>query len=264
MKIKNKKSWYAILVTLMIIGFLIVLTTWILNLVLRDMNDNIGEARYLQAYSAAEWAMELALLKIKQNWYWVYDKLEIDEDTDNDSKILRINKDDQREVLISYDLNSKTNYYSWSLDSFKQVVIPLFYTDISWEEYNISDITLNSNNNENIAWNIISLTWDWIWWVWSIDTSTEWEWKKSDWSFLKQTINFNNWFLDDNTKNYLVVINLDPSNVLDYELESTGKFTKPISKIISSAKIMNYKQNLETTLDNTEFLSILKYSIYSK
>jgi hypothetical protein len=38
----------------MIVGFLIVLTTGVLNLVLREMNDNRGEAKYLQSYSAAE------------------------------------------------------------------------------------------------------------------------------------------------------------------------------------------------------------------
>ncbi len=243
MKIQNKKSWYAILVTLMIIGFLIVLTTWVLNLVLRDMNDNRWQTKYLQAYSAAEWAMELALLKIKQNWYWVYDKLEMDEEIDNDSKILRINKDEQREILISYDLNSKTNSYSWGLASFKQTVIPLFYTDLELEEHKVTDIVLESTNDD-IAWNIISSDWNWIWWTWNINTLTEWKWKNFEWAFLEQSISSNNWFLESNTKNYLVIINLDSTDNLEYELTSTKEFTKPISKIISSAKIMNYKQNL--------------------
>jgi len=40
MRVQNNNSGYTILVTLMIIGFLIVLTTGVLNLVLREMNDN--------------------------------------------------------------------------------------------------------------------------------------------------------------------------------------------------------------------------------
>jgi len=39
--------------------------------------------------------------------------------------------------------------------------------------------------------------------------------------------------------------------------------TKPKTNIISSWEIGSYKQNLETKMNNTEFLNILKYSIYS-
>ena len=97
MKLQNKNSAYTILVSLMIIGFLIVVTTWILNLVLRESRDNKWQWQYLQSYGWAEAAMELALLKIKQNGYWVYDKK-----TDLD-----ILKTPKSKIKISYDLNSK-------------------------------------------------------------------------------------------------------------------------------------------------------------
>ncbi len=264
MKIQNKNSWYTILVTLMIIGFLIVVTTGVLNLVLREMNDNRGEAKYLQAYAWAEWAMELALLKIKQNWYWVYDKVELLENAD--SQILRDDKNNKKEILISYDLNSKTNNYNWSLAPFEQAVIPLFYTELDWTEKKVTNIELTYLNLNNMWWNIISEDWDWIWWDWEIWNTTIWKWKNKMWWFSRIKVNWNWWFLDSFNKNYLVIVNLDNTNNLEFNLISNSgeEFTKPISKIISSAKIWNYKQNLETTLDNTAFLSILKYSIYSQ
>jgi hypothetical protein len=267
MKIQKKNSWYTILVTLMIIGFLIVLTTWILNLVLREMNDNRGEAKYLQTYSAAEWAMELALLQIKNKWYWIYNKIELNESNPN-SKILRNDKDNKKEVLLWYDLNSKTESYTWNLESFEQVIIPLFYIDLAWTEKKVKNIKLNYSGSSSIWWNIVSKYWDWIWGNSIINNSIKWEWRKQDWSYLdKIIINWSAWFLGTYDKNYLIIVNLDSSSDLKFNLESLNNweyFTKPVSKIISSAKIGDYKQNLETTLDNTEFLSILKYSIYSK
>ena len=259
MKIQNTNSWYTILVTLMIIGFLIVITTWILNLVLREMNDNRWAWNYLKAYAWAEAAQELALLQIKKYSYWVYDKKD-------DLEYLKTTKS---KIKISYDLNSKTKSYSWSLKPFEQSVIPLFY--LSWTTVNkITDLKLNILNSNysdksKMAWNIVSKKWDWVWWNKEITDITKGKWRKSDWSFLdKINISGTNWFLDNYDNNYSVVINLDDTNNLDFELTSTQYFTKPISKIISSAKIWNYKQNLETTLDNTAFLSILKYSVYSK
>ena len=264
MKIQNKNSWYTILVTLMIIGFLIVLTTWVLSLVLREMNDNKWVWMYLQAHGWAEWAMELALLKIKKEWYWVYDK------KDN----LDYLETQKSKIQISYDLNSKTKEYSDTLEPFEQSVIPLFYN--SWSQFNnkkVNEILLNitsywSNiDNSQMAWNIISENWDWIWWNNEILSNSKWNWKNNLWWFIGD-ININ-WnasedFLNKYNNNYLVIVNLDIENTLEYKLTSTKEFTKPISQINSSAIIWNYKQNLETRLDNTAFLSILKYSIYSK
>ncbi len=269
MKKNLKKSWYSIIIVLMITGFLLVLTSWVLNLVLRELNDNKWAWNYLKAFAWAEAAQELALLQIKKHSYWVYDKINLSE-TDNRAKILRNQKNDKKEILIAYDLNSKTKVYSWTLEPFKQAVIPLFYikTDDSIEK--IDNLKLKILNNDytdktKMAWNIISKNWDWIWWNNEIDTSTKGKWRKADWHFLAEIkISWNNWFLKKYDNNYLIIINLDPNKNLTYQITSNKYFTKPISNIISQAKIWNYKQNLETTLDNTAFLSILKYSVYSK
>ena len=53
----------------MMIGFLLVLTTSTLNLVLQKMKDGQGRQFYLKAYSAAESSLELALLEIKEHGY---------------------------------------------------------------------------------------------------------------------------------------------------------------------------------------------------
>lgn len=257
MKIQSRNSWYTILLILMIIGFLMVLTTWIFNLLLRELNDNKWEADYLKAYAWAESAMELALLDIKKNWYWFYNKKD-------DLEYLETSKS---KIKFSYDLNSKTDNFSQILEPFEQTVIPLFYEDTSLEE--VKNIELSINNSypdySNMAWNIISWSWAWLWGTWLISANTVWEWRDENWSFISsKKLNWNWNFLDTYNKNYLLIVNLDSYSNLEYKLSSTDEFTKPVSKIFSSAKIWKYRQNLETSLDNSEFLSILKYSIFSK
>jgi len=261
MKIQKKHSWYTILMVLMIIGFLLVVTTWTLNLVLRELKDNKAQWDYLKAFAWAEGALELALLDIKKNWYWYYKKVVFG---DLESKILRDNPNDKKEILISYDLNSKTKTYSGTLEPFKQAVIPLFYID-DLGEHKIDNLKLQIINSfpdsSLMAYNIVSLNWDWLWWKGEINGDILLKWRDFRWNYLEKNLYD---FLQTYDYNYLIVINLNENNNLEFNLSSTQDFTKPVSDIISSAQIMNYKQNLKTALDNTEFLWILKYSLYSQ
>ena len=147
----------------------------------------------------------------------------------------------------------------------------MFY--LSWSvENKAKNINLDIINNSifsdftKMAWNIVSEDWDWVWWNSEIWTVTKVNGKNKDWLFIGNIkINWNGSsdFLNKYNKNYLILINLDPSKDLNFNLSSSDYFTKPLSKILSSASSWRYKQNLETTLDNTEFLSILKYSVFS-
>lgn len=268
---KNNKSWYSIVISIIMVGFLIILTSGVFNLVLSELNDSKWRSNYLKAYAAAEWALELWLLNVKNKWYWYYDK--IDNTVNDKSIILSSNPLDStklkksRDVIISYDNDSKINDYTWNISSLGYDIIPLFYLDDSWEQ-KVSDIELNiSDFRDNLVWNILS-TKSWISWIWSFDWLTDWNlktvvsWKfsfssKNIWDFLNDSLNNNN---------YLIIFNSNSSEIINYNLKSTNPsefFTKPRLDIISSAKIGNYKQNLWTKLDNTAYLNILKYSIYS-
>lgn len=264
----NNKSWYSIIVSVMIIWFLMVVTTWVLNLVLLELKDTKWWLNYMRAYSAAEWAWELALLKIKQEWYAYVDK--IDDRVNNRSIVLANDPLDTdsfnnvKDAYISYDFNYKVNEYSWELATAAYDIIPLFHLTYSWEQ-KVNNITL-----EVEEWDDDKLTWNLIWensgisGVWEISSSTIWKWRKPDWSKLEKSV----WnFLSENSNNYLILFNTDPDDIINYTLESDDPdeyFVKPRTDIISSAQIWKYRQNLQISLDNTEFLNILRYSIYSK
>ena len=70
-----------------------------------------------------------------------------------------------------------------------------------------------------------------------------------------------------------MLFNKSWSDIMDYELRtqatdlitsSTEFFSKPVWNITSSVTVWKYRQNISTSIDNTEFLNMLKYSIFSK
>ena len=268
MKNLNKKSWYTILISLLIIWLLLVLSTWILNMIMTEMKDNNGMWDNIKAYAWAESAQELALLKIKEKWYAYYDK--IDHSINNRSIVLWKNSIDiskfnkWKEVFLSYDIWSKVSAYTWTLQPLWYDIIPLFYIDDSWEKkVNNIDLSRISWIDESLVWNII----------WS-DSGLSWNWFNNNW--VKKVLNwFNeleyntdsiNNFINSSNNNYLVLFNWENTGNIVYNLKSLVNweyFSKPKSVILSSWEIGDYKQNLETTIDNTAFLNILKYSIYS-
>ncbi len=269
---QNKKA-YSVVIALFMIWFLLVVTSWIFNLVIREMKDNKWMWNYLKAYAWAEWAQELALLQIKKNWYWFYDK--IDHNKNNRSIILSKNPLDiskfnnQKDVFVSYEIQSKTSAFSWFIDPLWYSISPLFYSDETWY-YNSNQISLDvlSWNSSDLVWNII--WWNsWISWTWAFTKDSLWVERKLNWSSLTYSQTKIETFLTktENLVSYLILFNSNNTNNINYKLywiSPSNLFTKPQALIISSSEIGWYKQNLKTTLDNTEYLNILKYSIFSK
>ncbi len=251
----NSKG-YSIIVAITMIGFLLILTTSTLNLVLQEMQDGKGKQDYMKAYAGAEGSLELALLQIKQKWYGYYGSL-------SQEKILW---NSTKDVALSYDFDGKVSSYSGALSAFGTDIIPLFWIDETSATFSLSQANLSSSNE--LVWNIIGIQWG-ISGTGSFLPATAIGEKKfeekisgnQDFSFINTTTIES--FLGSNSGSYMVVYN--PTDITqNYTLQWGGdSFTKPRTYIESSAKIGKYTQNLETLVDNTEFLGILKYSIYS-
>ena len=263
--LNSNKSWYSIIITIFVIGFLLTLTSSILKLVIVESNDNKWVYNYIKSYYATSWAWELVMLKIKENWYWYYEKIDLDS-WNPISNIL--NKDSQKDKnpIIAYDINSKVSNYAWELAPLSYDVIPLFYTD-STSSGVVLDMSLTSTWDLNdLSWNIITSNW-WLSWSWWFNWTTDWFLKQLD-SFWDFTISNNtiNSFLETNKNNfnYLVLFNSSENNPISYKLNwEWGFFTKPRTDIIVSSKLGDYKQNISIKYDNTDYLGILKYSIYN-
>ena len=267
MRNKNNNSGYSILISLMVIGFLIVVTSWVFKVVLLEMWDNRGTYNYLKSYNAAEGVGEFALLQIKEKWY-AYDDVIVN-DLNNRSIMLASDPEDisalnkNKDVLISFNYNYTVDNYEWELAVAWHDIIPLFSIDSSWEK-KVLKLKLDI-----LSWDSSNLTWNIMWkdkgisWIWIFDSYTIWKWRDvNSWYFERGIENF----LTSSDTNYLILLNLDPTNTIKYKLISENpleSFTKPRTQITASAEIWWYKQNLDIWLDNTEFLNILKYSIYS-
>ncbi len=261
--LNNNKSGYSVIISLLIIWFLLVLTTGIFNLILNELKDNRAMGDYIKAYAWAESVRELSLLKIKKYWYGYYDKINHEK---NDRSVLLstnpLNKalfNPSKDILVSYDIWSKVNEYEWILAPLEHNIVPLFYVDDLWEK------KTNSIVFEVTEWSSSSIAWNIIW----KDTWLSWKWVETTWvkkilegglfNYSEKSINE---FLVSSDSNYFHLVNTWNAEV-KYKITSEEAFTKPKTTIISSAEIWGYKQNLSTDLDNTEFLNVLKYSIYS-
>lgn len=260
----NNKSWYSVIIAIFVIGFLLTLTASILKLVLVELNDSKGAYSYLQTYYATEWAWELVMLKIKENWYWYYEKVDLDK-SNSISNIL--NQNSEKNPIISYDINSKVWKYDWELLPLSYDVIPLFFTEKYWS-WVILDMVLSTYEWDinSLSWNIITTN-GWLSWVWWFTSTNEWFLKQLDavWDFVIE--NRTIWsFLDENRTNlnYLVLFNSSETSTIKYNLDwKGGFFTKPRTLISVSSKLWDYKQNISIKYDNTDYLGMLKYSIYN-
>ncbi len=262
--LKSNKSWYSVVIALFVIGFLLTLTSSILKLVLVELNDSKEGYNYLKTYYATKGGGELVMLKIKENWYGYYDKVWFDK-TNPISNILNQNWD--KNPLISYDINSKVTKYDWELKPLSYDFLPLFYTEdtSSWV---ILDMVLSAYEWDinSLSWNIITSNW-WLSWVWWFTSTNQWFLKQIDsvWDFVIE--NKTIWaFLDENKTNlnYLVLFNSSDISTIKYNLDwKWGFFTKPRTEIAVSSKIWSYKQNISIKYDNTDYIGMLKYSIYN-
>jgi len=242
---------YSIIVAILMIGFLLILTTWTLNLVLQEMQDGKWRQDYMKAYAAAEWSMELALYRIKDEWYGYdgsIDGVEIFGTANTNAK-------------ISYDFDSQVSAYSWVLPPYQSDIIPLFWIDDTWApHYAVAPIFSASSD---VIWNIITPSW----WISGKGNFSHTDSVREKDLNATQKLEYNTVLISSLLswwENYLIVYNPN-STSQSYTLQKDfwEDFTKPRADIYSTARVGKYTQNIKTTVDNTEFLGILKYSIYS-
>jgi len=169
---KKNNKWYSIIIIIIIIGFLLALTWAIYKLVLVELNDNRWRYSYLKASYASKWAWELAMLMIKEKWYW-YDQEVVFDKGNPISDILNY-ENNKNNPLISYSINSKVSNYTWSIDSLWYDIIPLFYIDDSWS-WQILDLELSINdwNEDKLSWNLISKN-SWLSGIWDFSWDSSW------------------------------------------------------------------------------------------
>ncbi len=252
-RIPKNTPWYSTITALLLIGFLLVLTTSTLNLVLQEMQDGRWRQNYMKAYAGAEGAMELWLLKIKQKWYGYWSEIQ-------ESEVLWSTKKDAK---IDYSYDGRVQSYSGTLAPGKSDIIPLFWIDDS-QTYTITDIDFIDKNNI-LQWNILTEKASGASGHWSFDEKDRNNIKKlSAGKFIITPQSIHQTLLDSSI-NYLIVLNPTDSDK-NFVLSTWWDeyFTTPREILSTSARVWKYRQNIDTTIDNTEFLGISQYSIYSE
>jgi hypothetical protein len=167
-------------------------------------------------------------------------------------------------VILTYDLVAT---WTWVIDkklaSGEFDIFPLFSYN-NWVYKKVNDISITWLNND-IVWNIV---WNarWISGVWNFTNATTWNlktlWPSWNIAFEEKSIPD---FLNGSENNYLIIHNVSSSDIT-YSLQSLIPWeylTKDISTIIASWEVGEYKQNLQNTIKSSQYLNLLKYSIFS-
>lgn len=270
---KRANAWYSVIVALLMVGFLLVLTAGVFHLVLSELQDNKGRANYIKAYYGAQWGIEWALLKIKNVGYGVVD--EVSPNVNSRSIVLSQNPKtpslfkSARDVMVSFTIDTKTESFTGTLESGQHEIIPLYYITASGSQIDVDSLSLSAPANADaLSWNIIGSQF-WLAWAGNFTKDTQGDYKfietltgESQFKFAKKTVQE---FLADSDNNYLIIFNAHPTDPVQYTVSSQGGkyFTKPVWDIYASGYVWPYKQNIKVSLDNTAYLSILKYSIFS-
>lgn len=263
---KYTNTWgYSVILAILMVWFMLILTSWVFLLVLWENKDTKAMEYYLKSFAGAEWSIELALLKAKKYTYSYSEELSRWTPLSKvlfrgNGELYNFNKD----VFISYDLDATASEMKEKyLASGKFDIIPLFYFDILGNNKKVTQLKLEWINQE-VVWNIIWET-GWISWVWNFTNATEWNHKTisgNEVSYSKEKVGD---FLSNSINNYLILHNTSNTEVY-YNLFSLmpGEFiTREASYVVGTGEVWWYKQNLRVKIDNSQYLNLLKYSIFS-
>jgi hypothetical protein len=260
---KINKQWYSVILSLMLVGLLLVLTTGIFHMILKEMLDTRGIWNAMKANAAAEWAQEVALWQLKEYGYWFAQN--IPHDINKRSIALSENPKDiwlfkqSSDVFFSNIFDAKSDNYDGKIVGYQTHLIPLFYQE-EVNKYTIDqslEMYITWWEDSNLVWNILAKS-EGITWVGWFDTYSYGNKKDNEFQNFSEELVETFLYENKDTKNYLILYNAGDTEI-EYNLLASSEFVKPEMTIVSSAQIGKYKQNILTKFSNKEFL----YSIFS-
>lgn len=299
-KIHNSKG-FSVIIAILLTAFLVTLSSWILGIVLQESRNSRLVYNTISTYEWAEWAIELALLKVKNHEEWFADMVNIN-DEDYDLYKNTPNFNPKKDPSLEYEIKNYTFIYSWSIEPWEIDIIPMYYDDWikvdstnpetnskliwTWTSHIITTKNFKLDPGWDLVRNIIwTFNWNtaWISWTW-VDNLAIWTdiaTMKSEWYFKfltgslsiadTQEIRYDSsysikTFMYSTILQYpyLIIFNPSPSTPVKYTLTSIEWFSLPKLSIIWTSRIGNFKQNIEFGEDKSKYLEMLKYSIINK
>lgn len=261
---KKNKQWYSVILALLMVGFMVVLTSWVFLLILWENRDTKTMEYSLKAFAGAEGAIELALYQAKTYNYSYSETLK---KWDALSQVLYKNTSNflfGKDVDISYELvSTATGIVKSELKQGEFSIIPLFTYTKDGSEKKAKNIKV-SWLTPDVVWNIVGEN-SGIAWVNDFWNSNFWDKK----TLTSGTVEYGKekveTFLFQSNKNYLILHNTSWSDVT-YSVTSLNPWeliTKDTTFIVGTWDAWGYKQNLRVNIQSGEYLNLLKYSIFS-
>lgn len=257
----NNNKWFSIILSILMVWFMIVLTSGVFLLILWENKDTKQVESFFKAQAGAYGWLELALLKSKQYSYSYSD------DKENLKLLCPWWNCENKDTKISYKIISTWTWIQNKImEPYAFAIIPLFSYEKNWILQESKDFELDVPDN-SVTWNIVWFSW-WISWIGGFNSI--WNTQNDMWNY-RRIISWNidyekipiKDFLTSSTNNYLILNNVT-DNTITYNINSKDyPITLDNTYIIASWENMWTKQNLQTTINTSEYLNLLKYSLYS-
>ncbi|MCT4617378.1 MAG: hypothetical protein N4A38_04170 [Candidatus Gracilibacteria bacterium] len=241
--IKNNGG-YSTVLALLLVGFMIIITTGIFNLVMNEMKDTRGMSHYFKAYAGAEAGIELGLLDIK-----------------NGEELINIDENNPKSDILDSKTKVVYNFDGYTGEYIKNGLKP--------GEYALVDLVQAKNPTlvatGQILWNIVGkengITGKGN--SFSPYTNGNKKTLNSSDNFIYDTQSING-FLNSSIDNYLIVYNPTLFDVnFTLNVGNGEKIYKDTIGLKSSGISGKYKQNLILDINKSGYLNFLKYSIFS-
>jgi len=279
MKIINNKSWFSVVVAILVSAFLIVISMWVLDLILGEQRITRTVSDTISTYAWAEGSLELALLWIMNHREGFFHSLDISQKTDKNVNILAKDPEhliEMKEQRIGYDMETQSKNYTGTALKDEFVIIPLFFdkdneinkpSTKNMEKTTGLDVVIGND----VIWNIIGNNTEGdtlgLVGIGRINGSTTGKMKQvgvtNDNEGNKIGYSPTKWvseFMIENSDNYLILYSNAP--IFDYTIRSNNGFSLPKISVTASSQIDNFKQNILFVEDKSRIFDALKYSVF--
>ncbi len=182
----NINKWFSTIIVILIVSFLVILSSWILNIILQESKNTRLVFNMISTYAWAEWALEYALLKLKNHKNWFEDSVKYN--TDYDSKLLFKDTSNfifNKDQIIEYEIDNFATDYTWSINPWSFEIISLFFDSWSLIQVNSKNPNLNTSTSNIIKTNSFKFTWKKSWWIETVFT----------WNIIWNDVNWNTFWI---------------------------------------------------------------------
>lgn len=297
--INKNTSGFSILMAIWTIGLLLIIVTSLAITYMRESKLSRFSYNEVLVSTAAEWAFEYGMLKVRNHKDWFQDGTFSGE---IDGNILDLGTPRSKWLNTEYSISASSSHHDFFLSGWEYLIIPLFVSTGStslgvWSKSPVYNILSSNTSNLNIwgiglfSWTIVGMSGSQniaITGTGDISPSTQWHIRiKTSQCYssidgtTKSCLSLSPWddeivytydetktiddFLSSKRDPYFILYNanISTSNPIQVNFTSLSPFSLPTITLTAIAKKWDTSQIFQFIEDKSKYYDALKYGIYN-